>query len=266
MFLLFFTFLAALSPNYYASTEIHSTASFTSINSIEEISIILKEADNDTLIVFDIDEVLITTKDPFLRPEAEPIFLSHVKEAMSQVKSALEQEAIEKKLSDCLVSCERYVLEPAAVELIEQLQNMQKKVIAITSHPTGKLGNLASVERWKVDSIKSFGFCFERSFPDFRASSPLYVEGVIFSRGSTKGDILVQFLDQLSSFKPKKVIGIDDLVKNHETLRDSLAERGISYTGYWYRRAALKPEQIDAKHIAWQFQELMKTGVWKEDV
>lgn len=264
MFLLFFTFLAALDPNYYASTEIHAAPSFTSITSIEEISTTLKEADAETLIVFDVDEVLITTKDPFLRPEAEPIFLSHVKEAMSQAKSAEEQEAIEKKLSDCLVSCERYVLEPAAVKLIQELQNMHKKVIAITSHPTGKLGNLPSVERWKVDSIQSFGFHFEHSFPGFRATSPLYVDGVIFSRGSTKGDILVQFLDQLGCFKPKKVICIDDLIKNHETLRDSLAEYGISYTGFWYRKAALTPEQIDAKRIAWQFQELMKTGVWKE--
>lgn len=259
MFLLFFTFLhhflASIDPSYYASTEIVANKdSYQAVQSIKEIYNALYSADNDTLIVFDVDEVLITSREPFLHPEVEPIFLAHVQEAMSQAKTAEEQQAIEKKLSAFLVSQERYIVEPEMVSLIEELQKREKKVIALTSHPTGKFGHLESVERWKVDSLRSFGFHFEKAFPGFSSTDPLYVDGVLFSRGSNKGDVLIAFLDKLKDFAPKRVVCIDDLVKNHETLEAALRARGIAYKGYWYRRAALG--EIDEAQIKAQLPHL----------
>ncbi len=226
------------------------------------------------MIVFDVDEVLITTKDAFLRPEAEDIFLGRVKSAMNQAKTEEEKQEVERKLSVSISTCERFVIEPQTLELLNKLHSLNKKVIALTSHPTGPFGAIPSLERWKVDILNSYGFFFNKSFPNFENQSftdlvkentppPLYLDGAIFSRGFTKGEVLLSFLGRLKDFKPSKVILIDDLVKNHKTVQKSLQERGISYEGYWYQKAAIPPDLINKDHINAQFDHLLETGIWK---
>ncbi len=274
MFLLFFTFLASLDLSYYASTETaYSQGIYKSINSLEEVAPLLKEADDNTVVVFDVDEVLVTTDATFLRPEGEEYFLKLVKDAYGVAKTEKEHLELEDKLSIALVCPRRYLLEPESPLLIDELQRMNKKVIALTSHPTGKFGKIANVERWKVDSLKAFGFHFERSFPQFQnqtfielqkrdTPSPLYLDGVLFSRGFTKGEVLVAFLQKLTD-KPKKVIFIDDLYKNLETVAKALELEHISCIPFWYRRAALKTEDVDTQSIEDTFNNLLKTGALK---
>lgn len=268
-------FLLALNSSYFASTqvEVKEASPYRAIHSIDEIFSNIEALDSDTVVVFDVDEVLVTTKDSFLRPEGEAIFLARVQQAIEQAKTDEEKEELERKLSISLTEAARFILEPALPKLIATLQEKKIKIVALTSHPTGKFGILKSVEEWKVNTLKECGFHFERSFPAIKAHTftslakdglppPLYLDGVLFSRGYSKGEVLLAFFDTLACYKPKRVICIDDLVKNHESLHAHLQKEGISYSGYWYRKAALTADEINETRIHQQFDHLLKTGTW----
>lgn len=272
-------FFASIDSSYYESiahdSESREKNAVLQAKSYTVFKDALLHADSDTLIIFDVDEVLCTTDDIFLKPELEVAFLSHVKKAMMEAKDQAAREEIEKKLSIGLTEAKRHAVEAEMAAFIAKLQKGEKKVIALTSHPTGKFGYLEDVARWKVESVKSMGFHFEQSFPDYKnrsyttlsredMPSPIYLDGILFSRGFSKGDVLLAFLETCPKM-PKKVIFIDDLMKNHESLLTALSSRGIGFEGYHYTKAHLAKEEIDEELVRYQFNYLMSHGKWIAD-
>lgn len=261
MLLLLITCFLAFDPHMYESisTEMKMDSKIKSIESLNEISSYLDSQDTDTLIVFDLDEVLVTTEDPFLRPELEETFLGCVKEAMTKAIAQSRQETLHCRLSDCLTNAKRYLLDVESPELIARLQNANKKVIALTNHPTGKLGSVESLQAWKAESMRSFGFHFAKSFPEMKngalSESVLYEDGTVFCRGVGKGVALMQFLSA-SGYKPKKVIFIDDLMKNLDEVRQALSAHNIAFEGFYYTKAKFVVTDDDKQKVKVQFRYL----------
>lgn len=268
-----------MNSSYYQSTTTENERQTTafSIASIQELRKQLANCKEDTLLVLDVDEVLVTTQDIFLKPELEAVFLGMVKKRMEAAKDQKERDEIEEKLSISLTQSKRLLVESEWPEFIQELQAKKIKILALTSHPTGKFGHVEDVACWKVDSLQAFGISFEKAFSHTSRRltletltkpgipSPIYERGVLFSRGFSKGEVLCKFLATVSDWQPKQVVMVDDLLKNHETMQAELAKSGIDYKGYYYTKAHLQKAQIDAELVTFQFHYLMEHAKWLSD-
>lgn len=274
---LFYCFLFFISACYAIDSSIYETPSLdhvsssaiVQIESLEEISKQLEKLGDDSLLVLDVDEVLITSKDDFFQPVAEPYVLGLVKGAMENAKTAEERKRMEKNLASSLVKTERVLVEQISLKLLDELYRKGVKVVALTSFPTGRFGSISQCEKWRVNQLKSFGFHFDRFFPQFcryeflgvarpSMAAPLFQDGILFSRGYSKGDVLLAFLDILH-WNPSKVVFVDDILENHEKMALSLAGRGIGFQGFLYRPKTYVTE-VDRKAIEFQFRSLIKNG------
>lgn len=244
------------------------------IKSLKECSF---DFGSDTLVVFDVDDVLISAKDACFRPKR----LKHLFKVIQQKYDEIpleEHPALDEKLSLCYLSPERGLIEKDTPQLIANLQKQGIKVIALTHCPTGKYGLISSIESWRINHLKSFGIDFSRSFPSLGRHSfdqlankrppPLYDSGVLFSYGYEKGEVLVAFLKHVQ-WTPKRIIFFDDLVGNHQSVSRSLDGLGINYTGYHYQGTNIDSSEIEPETeldlMQFQLEHLLKHGVWLSD-
>lgn len=280
--LFFFCFFPFLSISYEINPSICEISSekidqgkSNCISEIYFITEILKKLEQEgpnSLIIFDIDEVLITSKDGFFHPAAEEFLLSLVKQEMSVATSEEEKKQLEDKLSLSLIKTERILLEEASPGLLKMLKQRGVKTIALTSFPTGRFGKIPLLEKWRIDHLKSLDLDFSVFFPAVQRHeffsiakssipAPLFQEGILFSRGYTKSEVLLAFLDFIK-WKPSKVIFIEDAFENLEGVGQSLKARGIPFEGFYYRGAIPISNQVDKELIEFQFRNLIKHNEW----
>lgn len=246
---------------------------FSQINSLEELK---DEFDESTLMVFDIDEVLITTEDHFNHPYAEKLLLSIMQQAISNAKTDDEKRELEKRLSLCILLPRRGVIEPNAPTIVSRMQQKGAKVIGLTSLPTGTFGLISQLERWRIEHLQSLNIKFTHDFfelerrifetlQDEEKYDPLYDEGILFSPGYHKGDVLKEFLKTIN-WKPSKVIFVDDLVENIASVHDALKSMGIPFEGYQYLGAHRFFKELNEEVISYQISHLLDTKEWLSDL
>ncbi len=250
-------------------------ADHTQISSFKEIEEELEKSDEKTLIVFDVDEVLITTEDHFIHPYADKVFVPLVQQAMAKAASEKEKREIEEKLSLSMLLPKRILIEENAPNLIKNLQQKGIKVIALTSCPTGSFGIIPKVERWRIEHLYSLNISFASSFPKIERCfindlvtsgkpSPLFEQGVLFSKGYKKGDVLSAFFKECN-FYPNKVIFIDDLKENLDSAKTALQPLNIELKGYQYAGAKRFFKVVDEEVLKYQFNHLMQKKEWLSD-
>ncbi|GAB4190005.1 MAG: hypothetical protein Tsb0015_10900 [Simkaniaceae bacterium] len=188
------------------------------ISSLQEIAEELTSCDENSLIIFDVDEVLITTKDHFGHPYAGKVFSALMHEEMKKCISLEERAALENIWSLSTLQPKRILIEEDAPKLIEELQRQGIKVIALTCCGTGSFGIIPKLERWRIEHLNDLNISFSGSFPNLKRHSlrdikkskraaPLFEEGVLFSEGYDKGDVLKAFLEY-NDLHPSKVVFI----------------------------------------------------------
>lgn len=169
----------------------------------------------------------------------------------------------------------RMLIEESAPNLIQNLQQKGIKVIALTSCPTGAFGVIPKVERWRIEHLRSLDICFAASFPKIEPCSlhelatngkpaPLFERGILFSKGYKKGDVLRAFFKQCN-FHPGKVIFIDDLSENLDSVKTALQPLNIEFKGYQYTGAKRFFKAVDEEVLNYQFNHLMQTKEWLSD-
>src|SRR4029077_4286449 len=95
---------------------------------------------------------------------------------------------------------------------------------------------------------------------------PLYEEGILFSKGYKKGEVLKTFFKQCN-FHPSKVIFIDDLYENLDSVKDELIDLNIEFKGYQYIGAAhFFKQEADESILNYQFAHLIKNKEWLSDL
>ena len=235
----------------------------------------LPQVDRGGLIVFDIDEVLITTEDQILLPSSDEVFLSCVEEAFKGAKNEKERSLIVDRLSLLFLLPKRRLIEESSPAFVKALRKQSVKVIALTSCYTGRVGVVESVERWRIDHLNQLGFSFASSFPQCKRieftdiaqpkkTPPLYEDGVLFSKGYSKGEVLQVFLDEVS-FTPSEIIFIDDLECNLDSVEQVAKEMNIPFRGFHFTGAKRFAKPLNKKRMIFQLNHLMETGEWLPD-
>lgn len=246
------------------------------INSIQEVKDVFKQATQDDLFVFDVDQTILEPAEPVMQawfcdnPKLGKInadFFAFLKTK----NNAVEYEDLFD--SKALFKTEIEPVEQALIDAILTLQKRSIKVIALTALETGKLGIINRREVWRYNQLLKLGLDFSRSFEpqeitfcdlqnsEFAAkykdrkgkdpSPALFYRGIACSSTFPKGVILKILLEKLS-WKPARVYFFDDRRKHVESVVRGMKEAGIECHAFVYNAAiANRPASgTDIKEVA----------------
>lgn len=203
-----------------------------------EIKDILEEIDEDTLVLFDMDDTL-TDSSISLGTGA---WRQYVR---AQISSNYDTKAPENPHDIMAHAAAQNIpvrpVEPDIVPLIEDLQERRIAVFCLTgrgysmwySTPIEGIGQM-SVRQ--LDSI-------EIDFTDtivpkpFQSIEPTVLyHGVFLTSGTKKGPFLEK-LFQETGYRPTKVVFIDDKLEENKSVESTLDKLGIANVCVWYHRA-----------------------------
>lgn len=230
----------------------------------------ISQATEDDLVVFDVDEVLIAPKDKFLRPSANSLSLRVYADTFFNEKDELNKERYGEWVS-------QFKIEPVNVELIQAIHALQAKrikCIALTRmYPgVGPCGKIEAMEDKRVDDLKAIGVDFRGVFPkrvelDFaprEGYTPLFQDGILYSRPYFKGEVLVAFLNKMD-LHPRKIWFIDNEELQVQIVGKSVAETSSAYCGIHYLDQSLVNEPFDVTIGEYQFAHFIETNEWLDD-
>ncbi|MBH2006780.1 MAG: DUF2608 domain-containing protein [Myxococcaceae bacterium] len=196
---------------------------------IHEISSI-KELENwivpDTLVLFDLDNTLFESTD----------MVGHANWFNDMLKKYPDrQDEILKRSWGAIDRTDVRLIEEIAPKVIANLQKRGVSVMALTSR------NLILLDA-TLRQVKSVGIDFSKTshFED----SAYYHEGILFAHNNyPKGQALLNYLKDIS-FKPKRIILVDDLKKNLEDVCSVTGAIGLYY-----------PIVDHKRHLEWDEKE-----------
>ncbi len=242
-------------------------SNFGAIHTITTHHSILSYVDEETLVVFDIDETIMYLRSLFYHPHARI------------VRSRLHRVIGSDKESDMLFgilfkNIELSLLESDFPELFKKIKEKAAGTMACTSRSSGFIGKLSATQH-VFEQLKEFGIVFKAmnqpSFVILKDSScekkercdPEVYHDILFTQGRDKGPALILFFQQTGLW-PKKVIFVDDLEKNIHSVKDTLSSHGIPCTCFHYTRSPVY-KIWNEELVQFQVSHLLKYHEWLSD-
>lgn len=235
----------------------------------------LQFADENTLVMFDVDDTLLYPKELILRKCNNDVNEELVNSILKNPE-ILPPDRYEKHYLHTLVltTTEFILIDPKVVPLISSLQKRNIPTIAFTKMGSWSLGIIPSLTEFRISQLKKQGIDFSEAFkqpqfPQFQVvvkgdKSFCFKGGVLFSNEFDKGPILTMFLEALK-WKPSKIIFLDDRYDYLETVEEALSDSGIEFTGIYYTAAKNESAPLDRDVAEFQFRYLAEHGKWLDD-
>lgn len=218
-------------------------------DSMELLSSICKGADSQTLVIFDMDNVLT---------DQERAFQSDLYDQIKNIVS--DYKKVFKNLSPAdqeKIKCEQWLIPVQLVDdcmpkLIKTIQSRGVKTLMLTSNPCGKLGSLESIEELCISRLEHFGIDFSKSWniselrlrDEENKSLGIFYKGGIFTL-TAKPLALKSFLKQIPNCKFTKIIFIDDKKENLEKMLNFSKIQNLNYIGIEYSKVFTKKTSGD---------------------
>jgi Protein of unknown function (DUF2608) len=261
----------AFIPGFSAAKHLnHISSRIFSTNDLNLIEELLEDSDKDTLVLFDVDQTLITPNDSILKPRWE----KHLDQLLGGKKYFIDNFGKTRYIfREILISAPHSVIDQKSLSLVQKLQKKEIPTIAFTAAPGGKIGKITSFIDWRVDELKKFGFDFSLAFPDTKTLKlskdnnkefpPIYKSGVLITSLHDKGFVLTNFLKEIN-WTPKKIIFIDDKMHNIKSVIQALEDK-IQVYGVHYTKADDFPCDLDKQIAKNQVDYFIENGVWISD-
>jgi len=257
LFVLICLYLIVL-PNSYADSGL-------TISYIHEISEAVQNADQDTLVVFDVENVISAPSDLMGRPKARPVRRMIFKEYEQKYG---KDRVIHIHSLYYLRASEEFV-EKEIKEIILGLYARKVPSIALTAMGAGKFGNINDPMHLRVSRLKEKGivFAFENlNKRVLREDEAGYESGVIFSGKQSKGQALQYFLENIAHYRPKHIIFIDDNTEYLNSVHEMCSRLKIKFTGFHYKAAIFDQDQELSPEVArLQLKILDEQEIWIPD-
>lgn len=241
----------------------------TRIFHIDLIKDIIRNASKDTLVVFDVDQVLIV-------PKRECDFWHSYRERLwENIKERISEQKREMLLSVVLSMIEWVLLEAEIISIIKDLESRCIPTIALTALGTGRIGVIEKLEDWRINQLNGFGINFANLTPmngeilieslQSRYGIPMLKEGIILTAEVDKGVVLEHIL-HYKNYYPKEIIFIDDRLVNIEAVERMCKKLQIVFHGFYYTALSLMSSPIlDKPSEDLRFQILEKEHKWLND-
>jgi hypothetical protein len=245
-----------------------NSSTITKVHSMKEVSEYLNTANSRTLVIFDIDMVLVQPSDPAFQMANMKRYGAISKRIMREL-SAQQHMML---LSLMTINSESILVDEGTPMLLKSLVQREIPAIALTANFTGSFGHIKNMAEWRVNTLKLLGINFAKAapyqkalvfnnLPSYRGNYSAYLDGVIFSNGLTvsKGDAFLSFV-QKAEFLPERVIFIDDREDNLESLRVAIQKlsQPIAYQGLHFLGAEKYPsKKISEEEFESSWQQLV---------
>ena len=244
-----------------------SISQIVSTDDLSKIEHLLEEADEQTLVLLDVDQTLLTPDDPILKPKWDKLLDQWLGGKKFIVDASGNTRYIFREL---LMRAPHSLIDPQSPALVQRLQSKSVPVIAFSAAVGGKIGNVESFIDWRIDELRRFGFDFQSAFPNLQPLQlpkdphmecpPVYKSGVLLTSLHDKGDVLRNFLKEIH-WTPQKVIFIDDQLSNVQSVAASL-EGLIPTIGIHYTGASPLPCELEEQTAKQQVDHFLNTGEW----
>ncbi|KKQ49662.1 MAG: hypothetical protein US69_C0003G0017 [candidate division TM6 bacterium GW2011_GWF2_38_10] len=235
-------FLVVCSCGIVGSVEARQSARVVSqiitTKTLEPLMSVVKKADASTLLVFDINGVLVQKKHSrgtvvCPRPSEHAHNSTHNNELIDKLAA---DHGFEKAI--------RSYVEPVfpfLPSLITEWQQQGMKIVALTNSTADRVGVLSLGRGSRLAMLRLFGYHFEHSFKEDQSYVDLasYASeahgafswgGVLFTCGQAKGYVLEAFLKYVA-FSPSMIVFVDDHLYNIQTVQAFAQRQGIPFHG-----------------------------------
>jgi hypothetical protein len=218
-----------------------SDAKVITTDKIENVEAEFAKADNETLVIFDLNDVLL-----------EPIDLVSIQMLNAENDISTPNMKIQ-------------LVHPKWPLLITALQSRKIKTLLLTSCGVEKQKTKDAANNLKRNQLLQVGIDFKKLWIDsskikflnipekqpsvYNFSNPAFVDGMLFASGAHKGEVLKAFLAIISPCKFKKIIFVDDKRKNLESVENISAAIGVQFIGieYTYAKTKKRPTRNEKK-------------------
>jgi hypothetical protein len=233
----------------------------------------IETLDSQSLVVFDVDETLITPKDPFLRYlRAPPYNCQIIHQGFGILDCLLEDDVLkgwkEIWFSRILNTMQYQLVDSEFPLLIHQLQKRGIKTIALTAIKSRSFGVIPSMEDWRIKQLQQFDISFSHSFPNhsflsftLQSGNPSFKQGVLCADETPKGEALLALL-QAIEWIPSKIVFIDDLFEYQQSMESMARKLGILFSGFHYKASELISCDFNKEITAFRFRYLAENGEW----
>lgn len=237
------------------------------INDLVELKLAIEKSDSDTLVIFDVDHVLIMPTDEYTI-NRNP----YRKKLWNELTKTLSKEKV-RELYGITASMSKWQLvDNEMIEIISKIRKRKIPAIALTALSTGKFGVIEKLEDWRIKQLQDFKINFIDLTPihdhieiesmERDNGIPMIKSGILFSAENSKGKVLEHILQE-QNYLPSTIIFIDDQLKNIKDIESMSNRLGIKYLGLHYTFVEKRQNPIINKKIEnIRFSILIKDHLW----
>lgn len=244
--------LNCLSASFLLFASIQAEISV--ITALDQVHTALDQCDaNSTLVLFDVDEVLIMCREPAYRRSNMRRHREISKRWWAQLTPEQQTEAMMLMIE----KGDAVLLDRKTPEMLHHLQHSRGfPAIALTAAYSGDADGKDRFAQVRSDRLREFGIHFNHPYAQWdgtvfkdlkeaRGTHPMFLGDVLFTNGreNSKGQVLLRFLDEVGS-QISTVVFVDDSLKNLESVEAACRSRGIRHIGLHF-----VPEETDADAV-----------------
>lgn len=228
------------------------TAPYNIIQNASELSPYMEDLPKNTLILFDIDDTLITP--------VSQTFSSPYKKMIDEIKANKNKYTnYEEIISTWRLNRKIKLTDSNWPDVINRLKT-RFLVLALTKMDTGPVGKISSTEEWRSQELESLGLLFSSKTPKLiQNQGSSFYKGVIFT-GSCKKSEALQYHVKVSDFE--HVVMIDDREEHLTDIKKLCETHNIPYTGICF---SVPQINIQSDIPKLQYQYLTEKHTWLED-
>lgn len=261
-FLVFSSLFVFPVPEALSATESPSWKTITKINQVKSV---LRQADAKTLVVFDVDYVIITPKDLLGRPKAKSIRQPIFKEYIGKYGKYRVQDI----WALYMIQGERELVEPEIRDILFELKKSKIPTIALTAIGTKAFGPVQDPMRQRLKDLNNQGISFARGKTLERlywGDDSGFYQGIVFSGSQSKGEALKHYIQHIHKSKIKRVVFIDDNLKHVKNVLDMCAQLGLECYAFHYVADTFENDPpLDPDLARFQIKMLDQNKQWISD-
>lgn len=253
--------------HFLAATNMTTYAQITQITDLHPLESNIKNLDTDTLVIFDVDHVLIMPTDEYSL-NRNP----YRRQLWQDLKLRSSEEDFKFLRSIAVSSAKWRLVDPNIITILSDLNNKNIPTVALTSLATGKFGIVEKMEDLRIKELQSVEIDFTNLTPFQGELSinelknihgiPMLKAGIILTAEVDKAKVLEYILRQ-KNYYPKKVVFIDDQLNNLESLEKLCAKLKIKFEGFHYTAVSLMTTSVvDEQLEKLRFEILEKEHRW----
>ena len=227
----------------FAATNMTTYAQITEITDFQLLKSSIKNMDLNTLVIFDVDHVLIMPTDEYSL-NRNP----YRRQLWQDLKLRSSEEEFKFLRSIAVSSAKWRLVDTNIMTVLSELKNKNIPTVALTSLATGKFGIIEKMEDLRIKELQSVGIDFTNLTPlhgelpinELKSmhGTPMLKAGIILTAEVDKTKTLEYILRQ-KNYYPKKIVFIDDQLNNLESLEKLCTRLKIKFEGFHYTAVSL---------------------------